>query len=70
MRYHRVSSTCADGAFLLTTLNAYIAQDITFRSFLATGGVAVFNPTEDDYWPLPQDQIDLQKGVLVQDPAY
>lgn len=55
---------------LAETLNAYIAQDITFRSFLATGGVAVFNPTEDDYWPLPQDQIDLQKGVLVQDPAY
>jgi hypothetical protein len=55
---------------LATTLNAYIAQDITFRSFLATGGVAVFNPTQDDYWPLPQDQIDLQKGVLTQDPAY
>jgi len=55
---------------LAETLNAYIAQDITFRSFLATGGVAVFNATEDDYWPLPQDQVDLQKGVLVQDPAY
>jgi hypothetical protein len=55
---------------LATTLNAYIAQDITFRSFLATGGVAVFNPTQDDYWPLPQDQIDLQKGVLVQDASY
>jgi hypothetical protein len=52
------------------TLNAFIADDITFRSFLATGGVAHFNATEDDYWPLPQDQIDLQKGVLTQDPAY
>jgi hypothetical protein len=48
-------------------LNAYIAQDVTFRSFL-TG--AVYNPTEDDYWPLPQDQIDLQKGVLTQDASY
>ena len=48
-------------------LNAYIAQDITFRSFL-TG--ATYNQTEDDYWPLPQDQLDLQKGVLTQDPAY
>jgi len=55
---------------LAETLNAYIAQDITYRSFLATGGLAVFNPTQDDYWPLPQDQIDLQKGVLTQDPAY
>ncbi len=51
------------------TLNAYIADDITFRSFMA-GPVAHFNATEDDYWPLPQDQIDLQKGVLTQDPAY
>jgi hypothetical protein len=48
-------------------LNAYITQDIKFRSFL-TG--AVFNATEDDYWPLPQDQMDLQKGVLVQDASY
>jgi hypothetical protein len=48
-------------------LNAYIAQDATFRTFL-TG--AHYNPTEDDYWPLPQDQLDLQKGVLTQDPAY
>lgn len=48
-------------------LNAYIQEDVTFRTFM-TG--AVFNADEDDYWPLPQDQIDLQKGVLVQDPAY
>lgn len=48
-------------------LNAYIAKDITFRSFL-TG--AVYNPTEDDYWPLPQDQLDLQKGILTQDASY
>ena len=51
-------------------LNAYIADDIQFRSFLATGGVAVFNATEDDYWPIPQSQIDLQEGVLTQDPSY
>jgi len=48
-------------------LNAYITKDVQFRSFM-TG--AVYNPTEDDYWPLRQDQIDLQKGVLIQDPAY
>ncbi len=47
-------------------LNAYIAQDVKFRTFL-TG--AVFNPEEDDYWPLPESQLDLQ-DVLEQDPAY
>ncbi|HBC78197.1 MAG TPA: RagB/SusD family nutrient uptake outer membrane protein, partial [Bacteroidales bacterium] len=52
---------------LATTLNAFIAQDITFRTFMQG---ATFNATQDDYWPLPQDQIDLQKGVLTQDPAY
>jgi starch-binding outer membrane protein, SusD/RagB family len=52
---------------LATTLNAYIAQDITFRVFMQG---ATFNANEDDYWPLPQDQIDLQKGILVQDASY
>jgi hypothetical protein len=47
-------------------LNAYIAQDVKFRTFL-TG--AVFNPEEDDYWPIPESQLDLQ-DVLQQDPAY
>jgi len=48
-------------------LNAYIAQDITFRTFL-TG--ASYDPESDDFWPLPQDQLDIQPGVLTQDPAY
>jgi len=50
-----------------TVLNDFIAHDITFRSFM-TG--AVYNPTEDDYWPLPQSQLDIQPGILTQDPAY
>jgi len=48
-------------------LNTYIANDSKFRNFMKG---AVYNPTKNDYWPLPQDQIDLQKGVLTQDPAY
>lgn len=52
---------------LATTLNDFIADDITFRGFMVG---ANFNATEDDYWPIPQSQMDLQKGVLVQDPAY
>jgi hypothetical protein len=55
---------------IATTLNAYVQDDITFRSFMATGGVATFNATEDDYWPIPQSQMDLQKGVLTQDASY
>jgi len=48
-------------------LNDYIARDQTFRSTLR---FAVYNPDEDDFWPIPLSQINLQKGVLIQDPAY
>jgi hypothetical protein len=48
-------------------LNDYIAKDSKFRKFMIG---AIYNPTKNDYWPLPQDQLDLQKGVLTQDPAY
>ena len=52
---------------LASTLNDYIARDITFRTFMVG---ATFNATEDDYWPIFQGVIDLQKGVITQDPAY
>jgi hypothetical protein len=52
---------------LATTLNDYIARDVKFRTFLQG---AVFNATEDDYWPIYQGVIDLQKGIITQDPAY
>jgi len=48
-------------------LNAFIAQDMTFRNFM-TG--AVYDPEEDDYWPLPREVLDMQHGVLTQDSAY
>jgi len=47
-------------------LNAFIAQDVQFRTFM-TG--AVYNATEDDYWPLPESQLDIQ-DVLQQDPSF
>jgi starch-binding outer membrane protein, SusD/RagB family len=50
-----------------TVLNTYIANDSKFRNFLKG---AIYNPTKNDYWPLPQDQIDLQKGVLTQDSSF
>ena len=48
-------------------LNDYIAKDSKFRKFLI--GVK-YDPVKNDYWPLPQDQLDLQKGILTQDPSY
>lgn len=47
-------------------LNDYIARDSKFRNFMKG---AVYNPTEDDYWPIPQAQIDIQPS-LKQDAAY
>jgi hypothetical protein len=52
---------------LASTLNAYIADDVQFRTFMQG---AVFIADEDDYWPLPQSVLDLQPDVLTQDPAY
>jgi len=52
---------------LKTTLDAFVIKDSQFRSFMKG---AVFNATKNDYWPLPQDQIDLQKGVLTQDASF
>jgi starch-binding outer membrane protein, SusD/RagB family len=48
-------------------LNDYIARDQTFRTFLRG---SVYDPEQDDYWPLPQDQVNLQEGVLKQDSSY
>jgi len=52
------------------TLNDYIAKDVQFRSFL-TG--ASFDAGKDEYWPIPQSQIDQQNGeeeILKQNPGY
>lgn len=48
-------------------LNDYIARDIKFRNYLK--GV-VYDPEKNDYWPLPLDQVKLQKDVLMQDSSY
>jgi hypothetical protein len=48
-------------------LNDYIERDVKFRTFLRG---ARYDPVADDYWPLPLDQVKLQKGVLVQDSSY
>ena len=47
-------------------LNAYLEAEAGVRAWM-TG--AVYNPEEDDYAPIPQNQIDLQGGVLRQNPS-
>lgn len=47
-------------------LNAFIVKDLKFRDFM-TG--ASYDPKKS-YWPLPESQLDLQPGVLKQDPGY
>lgn len=47
-------------------LNAFIAEDSEFRNFMQG---ASYDADRDDYWPIPQSQLDIQE-VLSQDPAY
>lgn len=49
------------------TLDDYIAHDITFRTFMQG---ANFEAGKDEYWPLPQPVLDLQPGIISQDPDY
>ncbi|MEI6049651.1 MAG: RagB/SusD family nutrient uptake outer membrane protein [Bacteroidota bacterium] len=52
------------------TINAYYEQDRGFR-YLFTGTTpAHFTAGRNEYFPIPQTQIDIQKGVLTQIPGY
>ena len=48
-------------------LNDFIKRDAAFRRFM-TG--TVYDPEKNDYWPLPRQVIEEQKGVMKQDPAF
>lgn len=49
-------------------IDAYIANE---RLMLASRfQAAVFTANQDEYWPIPQAQIDLQPGILTQNPGY
>lgn len=48
-------------------LPTYVEKEVMFRSVMQG---ASFNLDQNDHWPLPQSQIDIQTGVLIQDPAY
>jgi hypothetical protein len=48
-------------------LSEYIIKDAAFRTFMMG---AHYTKGKNDNWPLPQTQLDLEPGVLDQDPAY
>ena len=48
-------------------LNDYIARDSEFRSYMRG---AVYDPEKHDYWPLPRQAVDEQKGIIMQDPEW
>lgn len=49
------------------TLTKYLQSEEGLRAWM-TG--AQYDAGKDDHWPVPQVQLDLQSGVLVQDPAH
>ncbi|MBI2283606.1 MAG: RagB/SusD family nutrient uptake outer membrane protein [Bacteroidetes bacterium] len=48
-------------------LNAYIAKEKAKRTYLTS---ATFTKGKNEYFPIPQTQIDLSKGALKQNPGY
>lgn len=48
-------------------LNAYIAKEKGKRTYLSS---ATFTKGKNEYFPIPQSQIDLSKGALKQNPGY
>jgi hypothetical protein len=52
------------------TINAYLEQDRAFRPLFGGSIPAVFTEGKNEYWPIPQVQLDLQKQVLTQNPNY
>jgi len=48
-------------------LNGYLAEEKTKRDFLAN---AEFTPGRDEYYPIPQREIDFTGGVYKQNPGY
>lgn len=49
------------------TLNAYLAVEKTRRSYLSN---AHFTAGRDEYFPIPQREIDFTKGAYTQNPGY
>ncbi|MBW6536910.1 MAG: RagB/SusD family nutrient uptake outer membrane protein [Mariniphaga sp.] len=54
---------------MTATLHAFRDADARIRQFMVSPGAAVFSEG-DKFMPIPQVQLDLQPGVLVQRPGY
>ncbi len=52
---------------MAAVLNAFQQGDLRVRTFMQG---ATFNMGRDEFQPVPQNQMDLQPGVLVQNPGY
>jgi hypothetical protein len=52
------------------TINAYYKQDRGFRYLFGGTTPATFTAGRNEYFPIPQTQIDLQKDVLIQNSGY
>ncbi|MEQ8216971.1 MAG: RagB/SusD family nutrient uptake outer membrane protein [Arenibacter sp.] len=50
-----------------TVLNTYLAEEKTKRDFLSS---AVFTAGRDEYYPIPQREIDFTGGLYTQNPGY
>ena len=47
-------------------IDAYLTKDRLFRGLLGGVKPAVFTAPKNEYWPIPQSQIDIEKGILKQ----
>ncbi len=54
---------------MIKTLNDFAQADLRIRSVMKEDGMAKFDE-KDMYQPIPQNQLDLQPGVLKQRPGY
>ncbi len=57
------SANYANNGYMADVLNAYIAKEKGRRTFFQN---ATFTKDQDEYFPIPQAQIDLSHGTLVQ----
>jgi hypothetical protein len=53
-----------------TTINAYMVADRSFRGLFAGVKPKSFTAGKNEYLPIPQTEIDLEPGVLTQNPGY
>jgi hypothetical protein len=52
------------------TINAYMTADRNFRSLFGGVKPKSFTPNKNEYWPIPQAQLDVEPGILTQNTGY